>query len=527
MIGRFGLGNKSSPSREHQNSQTPSADASNAPSSNFFSFPLWRRRNPPNSSPAPSAGASFDEFGTPARRASANVLLRGRSPPSTNTGGDSCRRSSPWLSTSEDDDSEPRAGPSTLPEQRLSSASSQGRPKLDDSLHPSHSTVALARAALGLGLPHAGRTSSSSPSDTNSIPFLPESTGARSSKPMIRSSKSLHKLTPNPSSEDLSDTPRSRGMSMGPAYSVAGGKGKERHPEAGNPLAPPSSKAVSRRPSFWRRNRNDSFKATTPDSLKNTPHLPEAEPDRYPQPQPSLPSLRPLSPFDVDTSIPIPQSLSARLSPPTSHSSLHRRHSKRLPSLTGEESPSIGREPPQPNRRRKPKRPATADPATERASLSPLTPTDSLTIFGRRRTFSRPSTADPSSILVASFPSPKQTFRIPSVIERSETLPTEAARTRPRAQTNPHLFHRLSLNLFASSTPPPQQQPLPAMPPISPTSLTPSPAGSSFSSPRPSTSKNSMEIPKPLIDEESPDHYVHRLSEAVNKGDIASVLASR
>lgn len=73
------------------------------------------------------------------------------------------------------------------------------------------------------------------------------------------------------------------------------------------------------------------------------------------------------------------------------------------------------------------------------------------------------------------------------------------------------------MNLFSPSPP------IPALPH---TQLTSSPDASTVSSPRPSTSKQSIDIPKPRLDEESPKQYVNRLTETVPKSDIAAVLAS-
>jgi hypothetical protein len=49
----------------------------------------------------------------------------------------------------------------------------------------------------------------------------------------------------------------------------------------------------------------------------------------------------------------------------------------------------------------------------------------------------------------------------------------------------------------------------------------------SDSLPRDSTSRSHVEIPKPLVDEESPETFVRRVEEVVGKGEIASVLALR
>jgi hypothetical protein len=46
-------------------------------------------------------------------------------------------------------------------------------------------------------------------------------------------------------------------------------------------------------------------------------------------------------------------------------------------------------------------------------------------------------------------------------------------------------------------------------------------------SPRPSLSRPPVEVPKPQMDEESPDAYLERLLNIVSKAEIAGVLASR
>jgi hypothetical protein len=46
-------------------------------------------------------------------------------------------------------------------------------------------------------------------------------------------------------------------------------------------------------------------------------------------------------------------------------------------------------------------------------------------------------------------------------------------------------------------------------------------------SPRPSISRPPVEVPKPQIDQESPDTYLERLLNVVSKAEVAGVLASR
>ncbi|KAL1748872.1 hypothetical protein HDZ31DRAFT_28634, partial [Schizophyllum fasciatum] len=89
---------------------------------------------------------------------------------------------------------------------------------------------------------------------------------------------------------------------------------------------------------------------------------------------------------------------------------------------------------------------------------------------------------------------------------------------RPRSNTNPPILHRLSMTLFPSSVP------------SFSNNVGSSSGHSPADSPRPSLSrpqhKPSIEIPKPRTNEESPEVYLHRLSEVVSKAEIATVLAS-
>ena len=95
-------------------------------------------------------------------------------------------------------------------------------------------------------------------------------------------------------------------------------------------------------------------------------------------------------------------------------------------------------------------------------------------------------------------------------------------RRRPRSQTNPPLLHRLSVGLFSSG---------PALTTKASGVFGPNMFTSSAmplnESPRLSISKPSVEIPKPHVDEESPDVYLERLLSIVSKAEIAGVLASR
>lgn len=95
----------------------------------------------------------------------------------------------------------------------------------------------------------------------------------------------------------------------------------------------------------------------------------------------------------------------------------------------------------------------------------------------------------------------------------SEKLPTP----RVRSQTNPPFLHRLSLNVFSSST----------FLSTSPTSSPSSPLLSTAFDPlKLSQPPKPLIIPRPMENEESPEVYVRRLMEAVSKVEVIGILAS-
>ncbi|KAF7310669.1 Sec7 domain protein [Mycena chlorophos] len=193
-------------------------------------------------------------------------------------------------------------------------------------------------------------------------------------------------------------------------------------------------------------------------------HAPDR--DEIPVPPPSLPSMLPLTPFTIDD-----------LSPPRHGKGLSRSHSARAgPGSAAEASP-------QPRSRRSTRRPATADSSTRSPMLKPPTP---------------PPPLPPTPITPAS---------------------------RPRAQTNPPLLYRLSMNLFSSSSSSPSPS-LAHPPPLIHDSPLNSPSISASNSPRPSLQRPTSVIPKPEIDHESPEIYLNRLLLTVSKAEVAGVLAA-
>jgi hypothetical protein len=506
MIGRFGLGNKRSSSNESRNfdsqlmnkaARSPQQGLSHSTSS-FFSLPIWKRRKPQSAqstSPYPT-DPEFDDLGLPPRRSSYNFRQRDEPLPSPSSDNVPYRRSVPWLSASVPGSNGGfQAGPSTQSDHgHIESSTTRRARKEDPSLR---SSFVKARAAPDSKLSHDihGQAPLSPSSETSSVPFvpnLPPSDQAQSSKSIVRKMRSFQRLTPDPPRNDASDFRdyrRQRGLSVGPIYSEPESKGKEK--EGGlesNPITP--QKMLSRKSSFWRRI-NDSLNATAPP-------LPNPSSDGGFIPRPSLPSLRPISPLDVRAAT-LP-SISTEISTLASPPSVQRRHSERAHSLTGRvSSPTspIDKSPTTPlTRRRNPQRPKTADSTHGHSSYHARS--------------GPPSPLPPLSPVASPYPT-----------SRSASLSRDKSITRPRAQTNPPIFHRLSMNLFLASTPfSPVSQ-------LSPSHKMVSPAPSTFSSPRPSTSKNSVEIPRPLPDGESPVNYVSRLMDVVNKSDVASILANK
>ncbi|TBU64967.1 hypothetical protein BD310DRAFT_804776 [Dichomitus squalens] len=485
----------------------------------FFSLPLWRRRG---GTPAysPSNARSTDELGAinpqSSLPSSAQSTLHTRNkelPPTPELSPDNLippTRLYPDAHFPHDGDGLASsvgraAGSMSGKSSRASSVQPASRSSYapSDSHNPAQPTVALARAALGLGLPHAAPISvsaSSSSSEVNTVAFSPpQSPSTADLRPpnfMVRHAKSFHK-EPDRAPEDAppsvtKERRRARGFSLGPLHLMTSDvKGKQRETESSIVADSPEGKSLTRKSSFWSRRRVNS----RPDALA----LPS------PTPQPTLPTFPPVSPFDINTPVP-----SSGLSVLTHKPDLHRRHSERMRKQSarqGDEPPLVEPSPQEPNstihaRRRRSKRPQTAD--------SPPVAGPRLSFFSEARLFASSPTSSP--ILT-----PQEASAPP--------LPSAPSDPRARAQTNQPILHRLSVNLFGSSssnTLTPTSTSSPNIPDVATATSPPSSLGSS----RPSLSKPSIEIPKPNSEEETPEDYLQRLVEAISKGEVATVLAS-
>ncbi|KAI0963448.1 hypothetical protein AcW1_000522 [Taiwanofungus camphoratus] len=561
MVGKFNLGSKSPPSRQPQNSPAVSppppyqenghentvftaatttttthvVTTTTHTTTHFFSLPLWRRRGTlAFSTAAPTTSSidlSADEFGVLKSNANTTVLMRDKDLPPTpysaedNAGPSSqvmtaairqqCETSEVGMHDAEHPDMGLVSGVSSVPSLLRSP------PALGEST--SQSTVALARAALGIGLPHVipkSFSASSSTSDVNTLtlipppPPIPSPPEPRASHSIMRRAKSFHRNPDARSQEDLSpaavrERRRMRGLSLGPLQLTTIDKGKEKQREPDAAAAPLAPKPLSRKSSFWSRKRNDSH--VPPPSVT---HLTV---DR--SPRPSLPSLQPISPFYMDTSIPLGPHDTA--SSPHLLANLQRRHSDRTHSSASLKSEYFEGMPPQeillnapttprPLRPRRPKRPQTADSASSPHFSSSFTEVPRV-VTSSPPPMGRPARSEEYTVSQPPMPPASHTFRAPS---------------RPRAQTNPPLLHRLSVNLFGSSqsTSTPHVVPNPlydAMTGPDPVVSSPSSLGSS----RPSLSKRSLEIPRPRSEEETPEVYLQRLMEAVSKAEVGTILA--
>ena len=537
MVGLFGFASKGSPAKAQRNAEVsptpppPYSQDSSDPAffatettttttthvvttttqttTHFFSLPLWRRRVPAEYPHNHTAARSTDElglFGAHQEYSSGSMQTRNKDlPPTPELSPEHLTPSSrlspdPHFSQDGDDPRHVgRKGRKSGAPSVASSRASSLQPVSRSSYAPGESsqpTVALARAALGLGLPHA----SPSTTELNTVSFLPPpspiTSDGRRAIPLVRHAKSFYKepsvAQEDPSSSTPRERRRTRGLSLGPLNLMSSdAKGKQRESDA-----PPEPKPLTRKGSFWTRRRVNS--------------RPESAAPPSPLPQPSLPAFPPISPFVINTPVPSP-GLAVSVQPPE----LHRRHSERTRKQSHRKedekpppdmSPRMSTASVHSRRRRGSQRPQTADSAG-----SPR-----LSFFAE----SRPLATSPNS---SPLPTPQERAVPPSY--PSTQVEQQQPPQRTRAHTNPPLLHRLSINLFGSSSPSAHTPTSSNSPNILDGHVTSPP--SSLGSSRPSLSKPSVEIPRPRSDEESPEVYLQRLVEAVSKAEVATVLASR
>ncbi|KAK0481886.1 hypothetical protein IW261DRAFT_1472874 [Armillaria novae-zelandiae] len=456
----------------------------------LFSSPLWRKHVAPIATDRPTTSArSYDML--PSQRGPLRVE---KDLPPTPTDDDDI----PSSSSSRRDSAEEIMAESMLPSLF---PSPDGRACPETLPVPQSSTAALAQASLGVGLPHViSRSSSSSPfSEVNTVAFATSSIPA--SRPVLRQSKSSHKLRAASDTRDGSygERRRTRGLSLNAStffsFSMSDSKGKGKAKEVEEDFP---SKTLSRRASFWTRKK-------TP--IPDAPVPPKVSPHSNNLYTP-LPSVQPGSPFFMNLDTPH-SAASNHQSANTSHTrGLSRSHSERLAKgrpVLPEQSPSTSSLVP-PKARRPTRRPTTADPL------------NSSHVVGSLFTDSARFTTSPLS----------DTSPPPPLPQRQDLEPPEFynQNRRPRAQTNPPLLHRLSLSLlFSGPSQPSSPFTLVSNRFTSASSSSSSPAISNNNSPRPSLHKT-VDIPRPRMDDESPEVYLNRLCAVVSKAEVAGVLAS-
>lgn len=454
----------------------------------FFSLPLWRKRGLPVSRSVTRSNlgedAGLDEHGRTMRRARSSVLLVEKDLPPTPPNERDSKPPNGRLS----DDTQRRRSVYPKP---FSPVDLHTSTIINDPPPTMESTVALARAALGLGLPHTlpHASGSPSPSENNSIAFLtssPRSSDIDPSPPRLRRAKSSQRFDGHlPAATGIylkeDGRRRSRGFSFGsnsfldfgPIDSKGKGKARESTVEQRSGASP---KPVTRRASFWSR------KKSTP---LETPILPAPQetPKSYLIP---LPTLQPVSPFDMNMTITSPQEHENMNLISHDLRGLSRSHSARLRSSHSK-----------------------VDEVTTKALPSSARPR---TADSSGRTYER--TSIPFVHVPPNLP-PK--IPPPTPINQASLEPHTSKRPlRPRAQTNPPRASRASVNDSLPSIPSP-------------------PGGSrgSFSNLEPITipsnlyNQSMVDVPKPLTDEESPSLYLRRLQSAVSKAEVAGILASR
>ncbi|KAE9410923.1 hypothetical protein BT96DRAFT_961604 [Gymnopus androsaceus JB14] len=339
-------------------------------------------------------------------------------------------------------------------------------------------TSALAQASLGISLPHVlpQASASSSSSEINSIAFA--STPPKGTQ-SIRTKRAVSAVAQSAPS-DVPNQRRNRGLSLGPAGFLnfgpvdAKGKGKEVEKEVPETVNHTPNK-LTRRSSFWSRKKVSG----------SLPLARRSEANLVP-----LPALPPFTPFSVDMPKATSSSSNVEAHPLKSNHTrgLSRSHSERARRLQKPPErhalPNLILSAPDSPRPERVRRPKTAD--------APPSPQFLSNSSSERFSFTSSPLASPT-------------------LEKDEDIPDNPPPRRPRAQTNPPLLRRLSMNLFSPSA---NHHTSPSAPAVH------SPLRTSTTKPTPTP------VPKPQIDEESPEGYLSRLMVSVSKAEIGGILAS-
>ncbi|KAF5377559.1 hypothetical protein D9615_005260 [Tricholomella constricta] len=487
----------------------------------FFSLPLWRKR--PFASASSSRQSTLDPYAAtdehgmlPPTTRSSVLMVEKDLPPTPPDEGASSSSQQSGLSVLQDHLSNSESRTSNASLSSTSPSNAHPTSTAHESFSATPSTAALARATLGLGLPHVLPHVSppSSSSEVNSVAFtqaMPPQESTDSSN-TVRRSKSTQKLramdivSPNiPLGEE--EHIRTRGLSFTTGSILlqlgkADTKGKAKEQDAASdrqPTSPQMTNNLARRASFWSRKK----------SPPQEPSVHLSPPELLTPLASQLPVLHPVSPFSMNITI-TPSSPSPVPKDKGAHSrGLSRSHSAgsslRSPPLRTRNNSFKDRLPGQIER--------SAPSSSRKLSASPV------------------PLSSPSTEVFHELGSANQEINVP--------------KSRRRAQTNPPLLNRLSLGWLQTS----HNSPPPPLPRLSNLSFRPhtscstlsdsSLSGRQNSSPlfiespnssnssRPSLEKGSVTtVPLPSGKEESPEVYLKHLQATVSKAEVAGILAS-
>ncbi|KAF9569725.1 hypothetical protein CPC08DRAFT_701617 [Agrocybe pediades] len=431
-----------------------------------FSLPYWRKRNTTKFPTSPATHSPDATSSTSAMSPVPTLLIDKALPPTPPS----------------DNYDDPNPSAPTVPFD--SSPGIPPRPRRQSSAGP-HSAVALAHAALGIGLPHA--STSFSPSEANKAPFFTTSSQYLTSRPSsassprpatspgLRRAKSNHRVQARHVSEahehehlDSSKESkiverRRRGLSFGATSflnisNTADEKGKtksQQSPSLSEALKSPS-KPLARKSSFWNRKKSTQVVEASKDVIPGV--------DNAIVLLPPLPPVLNVSPFNISAFPDCPAPPSGNVIAKSAHL-LSRSHSEGF---------------------------HLSDSTTNAMSET-------------NAPYSTPA-------LSTSFPQGH-----PATNKSPSNGEVVSISHRPRRQASTPLLHRLSMGVFSSAEPSPS------------TSLPADQSTLGFRSPSNLVSSQKTEalIPKPLFgEEESPEVYLARLKAAVSKAEVAGILAS-
>ncbi|KAF8649855.1 hypothetical protein AX16_005618 [Volvariella volvacea WC 439] len=424
----------------------------------FFSLPLWRKRGRPST---PSRPHSSYEQNALSFAPSEDGTLTSRTPPRMRS-----------FATEKDlpptpyDSEIGGFGSSRLKSARSdskrpsTSPSNKPRPSLQGLSSypgtPSQSAAALAQTALGLGLTPVVPSASSSSSEVNTVAFgtVPNEHASPSPTPLVRKTKSSLKLLSSAILSSDANVSEDDRRRRGISFGPASllSFGHADKGKAKETATEHSTRSPNK--GLTRRSSFWSRKKSTTTAPDNRQQHPNTL-------SPSLPRVQPISPFHVDLEFAHPASVNQSSRPGT--------HTRGL-------SRSL----------------------SERTTAGRLRPSKSVSSHRERPT--------PDS--------PTMVYLSPPISPFNSTQSASAAR--PRAQTNPPLLRRLSMNVLSHNILLPSTSKSRGATPIT---ITPS------SSTRPSMERL-VSLPKPLEQGDSPTLYLNRLMSAVSKAEIAGVLAS-